>query len=167
MLRAGPATNICQMTVFGKTMGRKSLTVYLATIIGGAVFFGILTNWLFPPDFFLSKIVHIHDTNHEMLPYWLQLSSALILILTITGGFFYTRYRKSEKIKKTKGMTVKVSGMTCSHCETSVKNNLEKIPGIAAVVADNNSGTVKISGKNINLQKVKQTINNLGYTFIE
>ncbi|MBN1986531.1 MAG: SO_0444 family Cu/Zn efflux transporter [Prolixibacteraceae bacterium] len=166
-LMAGPATNIATMTVLGKTMGRKSLTVYLATIIGGAVFFGILTNWLFPADFFLSQIVHIHDTEHEMLPYWLQLISALILVSSIAGGYFYIRYQKSERIKKTQGITVNVSGMTCSHCEASVKNNLEKIPGIAAVVADNNSGTVKISGNNINLQKVKQTINGLGYKFIE
>jgi uncharacterized membrane protein YraQ (UPF0718 family)/copper chaperone CopZ len=166
-LMAGPATNIATMTVIGKTMGRKSLIVYLATIIGGAIFFGILTNWLFPADFFLSQIVHIHDTEHEMLPYWIQLSTALILIFSIAGGYFFNKYRKSGKIKRMRGITVNVSGMTCSHCETSVKNNLEKIPGIAAVVADNNSGTVKISGNNINLQKVKQTINDLGYKFIE
>ncbi|MCG6190440.1 SO_0444 family Cu/Zn efflux transporter [Maribellus maritimus] len=166
-LMAGPATNVATMTVLGKTMGRKSLAVYLTTIIGGAVLFGLLTNWLLPTDFILSKVVHIHDGNHEMLPYWLQLSSAVILVFSMIGGYFYSKLSKQRKMKKEEGITVNVSGMTCSHCEASVKNNLEKIDGINTVIADNNSGTVKITGKNINLEKIKQTVNGLGYKFME
>ena len=166
-LMAGPATNVATMTVLGKTMGRKSLAVYLVTIIGGAVFFGLLTNWIFPSGFILSKIIHTHGEGHEMLPHWLQLSSALILVLSIAGGYFFSKYQKKQRLKKAGGLTVNVSGMTCSHCEASVKNNLEKIAGINTVVADNASGTVKITGTNINLQKVKETVNGLGYKFVE
>ncbi len=166
-LMAGPATNVATMAVLGKTMGRKSLITYLTTIIGGALVFGLLTNWLLPTDFILSKVVHIHSGEHEMLPYWLQLSSALILIFSIVGGYFYSKYQKQKRMQKTEGITVNVSGMTCSHCEASVKNNLEKIAGINTVIADNSSGTVKITGYNINLQKVKETINGLGYKFVD
>jgi uncharacterized protein len=34
-LMAGPATNVATIAVLGKTMGRKSLIIYLSTIIGG------------------------------------------------------------------------------------------------------------------------------------
>jgi copper chaperone CopZ len=57
--------------------------------------------------------------------------------------------------------------MTCSHCEANVKRNLESLKGITNVVADNRSETVKITGKNFNLDKVKETVDGLGYKYEE
>jgi len=167
-LMAGPATNVATMTVLGKTMGRKSLLVYLITIIGGAIIFGMLTNLLIPSEWILSKVMHIHGdgTDHEMLPKWLQLVSAILLLISMAGGFFFQRHVKQLRIKKVKGITIKVEGMTCSHCEANVKQNLEAIKGIGTVVADNRSNSVQISGSNINLQKVKETVNGLGYKYV-
>jgi copper chaperone CopZ len=168
-LMAGPATNVATIAVLGKTMGRKSLVIYLSTIIGGAIVFGLLTNWLIPADFILSKMVHIHGEGHEheMLPKWLQLASALFLVFSIVGGYFYLIIKKKNKMEKVEGVTIKVTGMTCSHCEATVKKNLEALTGITNVVADNKSNTVKITGSDINLEKVKVTVNGLGYKFVE
>jgi len=167
-LMAGPATNVATIAVLGKTMGRKSLIIYLSTIMGGAIVFGLLTNWLIPADFILSKMVHIHGEGHEheMLPHWLQLGSALFLIFSIAGGYFYSIINKKNKMAKVEGITVKVTGMTCSHCEATVKKNLEAIKGITSVIADNKGNTVKITGSDINLEKVKTTVNGLGYNFV-
>ena len=167
-LMAGPATNVATMTVIGKTMGQKSLSVYMGTIIGGAIIFGVLTNWLIPADFILSKVMHIHGDGsvHEMLPGWLELASALILIFSIIGGYFYGKWRKKQGMKKMEGTTIAVEGMTCSHCEASVKRNLESIRGIKEVMANNRSNTVKIYGSGYKLEKVKNAIEELGYKFI-
>ncbi len=168
-LMAGPATNVATMTVLGKTMGKKSLIIYLSTIIGGAIIFGMLTNWLIPTEWILDKVMHIHvdGSEHEMLPKWLQLSSTLLLVFSIIGGYFYLKIMKKNRMKKVEGITVSVTGMTCSHCEATVKKNLEKLKGITNVVADNKSNTVKISGTNIDIQKIKETVNGLGYRFVE
>ncbi|MBK6284321.1 MAG: SO_0444 family Cu/Zn efflux transporter [Draconibacterium sp.] len=168
-LMAGPATNVATMTVLGKTMGRKSLTIYLSTIVIGAIVFGLLTNWLIPAEWILSKVMHIHGdgSEHEMLPGWLQLGSALLLIFSIAGDIFFSIFKKKNRMDKIEGITVNVAGMTCSHCEANVKRNLEALAGITNVVADNKSNTVKISGTKINLAKVKETVNGLGYNFIE
>jgi copper chaperone CopZ len=149
-------------------MGRKSLIIYLSTITGGAIVFGLLTNWLIPADFILSKMSHIHGEGHEheMLPHWLQLASALFLVFSIAGGYLYSIISKKNKMEKVEGITVKVTGMTCSHCEATVKKNLEAIKGITSVIADNKSNTVKIAGSDINLEKVKTTVNGLGYNFV-
>ncbi len=166
-LMAGPATNVATMTVLGKTMGRKSLTVYLITIIGGAVVFGMLTNWLIPADWILSKVMHIHGgEEHQMLPPWLMWSSAILLITSLVAGYFISIFKKKSKMEKVEGISVKVTGMTCSHCEANVKQNLEALTGISNVVADNRSETVKITGSNINLEKVKQTVDGLGYKYV-
>lgn len=166
-LMAGPATNVATMTVLGKTMGRKSLTIYLISIIGGAIFFGMLTNMFIPADWILSKIMHIHGDGegHEMLPRWLQLASTILLLVSIPGGYLLSKFEKKQRMKKIEGISVIVTGMTCSHCEATVKKNLENLNGITSVVADNGSNTVKITGANINLEKVKETVNGLGYHY--
>jgi len=164
-LMAGPATNVATITVLAKTMGRKSLTAYLASIIGGALLFGVLINWLIPADFILSKVVHVHG-EHQMLPDWLMWTSAIVLIVSMVGGYFYSIFKKKNKMEKTEGITVKVTGMTCSHCEANVKRNLEALKGITNVIADNNSETVKITGTGYDMAKVKETVNGLGYQYV-
>ena len=38
--------------------------------------------------------------------------------------------------------TVNVSGMTCGHCVSSVKEELAEVPGVTAVDVDLNSGGI-------------------------
>jgi len=166
-MMAGPATNVATITVLAKTMGKKSLMIYLSTITLGAIVFGLLLNWLVPADFILSKMPHFHGQGHEheMLPHWFQLLSALLLVVSMVLGYFYLKLNKKNKMQTIEGITVTVTGMTCSHCEANVKKNLEALHGITNVVADNKTNTVKISGANIDLQKIKSTVNGLGYRF--
>jgi hypothetical protein len=148
-------------------MGKKSLIIYLSAITGGAVVFGLLLNWLIPADFILSKMPHFHGqgNEHEMLPHGFQLLSAFLLIVLLVFGYFYLKLKKKNKMQTLVGITVTVTGMTCSHCEANIKRNLEALKGITNVVADNKLNTVKISGTDINLEKVKTTVNGLGYRF--
>ncbi len=166
-LMAGPATNVATMTVIGKTMGRKSLLVYLGAIIGGAVLFGLLTNWLLPTDFILSKMTHNHGdgSHHQMLPAWIGISSAIFLGVTLIAGHFIERIQKNKAMPTQTFKTIKVEGMTCSHCEGSVTRNLLKLDGIDEVYADRNTATVKISGNNIDLSKIEQVVTELGYQY--
>jgi hypothetical protein len=60
---------------------------------------------------------------------------------------------------------VKVSGMNCNHCKINVENNLKKIAGIQIAVADLMHGEVSLKGEDINLDKVKSTIESIGYSF--
>ncbi len=164
-LMAGPATNVATMTVLGKTMGRKSLLVYLSTIIIGALVFGLLTNWLIPTDWLIGKINHMHGgAEHEMLPEWLQIGSAVMLVVSIIGGYILGRVQKSRKMKIS-DFSISVEGMTCSHCEATVQNNLVKIKGISKVVADNKTNTVNISGTKPDFAKIEELITELGYSY--
>lgn len=165
-LMAGPATNVATMTVIGKTMGRKSLLVYLGSIIGGAIFFGLLTDWFIPVNFILSKMSHVHGTEaHEMLPQWLGIASAVVLVTSIISGHFIERIQKNKKMILDKSQTIRVEGMTCSHCEAAVNRNLSKLEGIEEVVADKNTAQVKIKGLKIDLKEVEQVVTELGYQY--
>jgi hypothetical protein len=165
-LMAGPATNMATMAVIGKTMGRKSLFIYLGTIIGGAVLFGLLTNWLIPVDLIMGQIVHIHgDGEHEMVPKWLQIASSVLLVGSLIFGYVYERFEKSKNTITVNSKTLKVEGMTCSHCEASVTRNLSKIIGIDEVFANKNTSEVKIKGANINLSEIEKVITAIGYQY--
>ena len=166
-LMAGPATNVATITVIGKTMGRKSLFIYLGSIVGGAIFFGLLTNWLIPVDFLLSKMTHNHGDgmDHEMLPAWIGISSSIILIVSIISGYFVERIKKQKKMTKETFQTISVEGMTCSHCEASINRNLSKLEGLEEVIADKNTSQVKIRGSKINLAEIEHMITDLGYQY--
>lgn len=165
-MMAGPATNVATITVLGKIMGKKSLSIYLGSIIGGAIFFGLLTNWLIPADFIMSKMHHNHDgMDHEMLPAWVGITSSLILIGSIISGYFIERTKKQKKMTRETFQTIRVEGMTCSHCEASINRNLSKLDGIDEVVADKNTSQVKVRGSKINLTEIEAVVTDLGYQF--
>ena len=69
-------------------------------------------------------------------------------------------------MENTREIEIKVTGMSCSHCEATVKRNLESMEGITNVEADSRNSVVKISGSNIDLEQVKDTVNKLGYKFV-
>ena len=63
--------------------------------------------------------------------------------------------------------TLKVTGMTCSHCKNSVETNVGKLPNIESIIATPNQNSVVIKGTNIDLSLVRETINGLGYTCLD
>jgi uncharacterized protein len=69
------------------------------------------------------------------------------------------------KIKTMSELKVKVSGMNCNHCKINVENSLKKIAGIQIAVADLMHGEVTLQGEDINLDKVKSTIESIGYSY--
>lgn len=166
-MMAGPATNVATITVLAKTMGKKSLFIYLGSIIGGAIFFGLLTNWLIPADFIMSKMNHNHGEGmaHEMLPAWIGITSSVILIVSIISGYFIERIKKHKKMNRETFQTIMVEGMTCSHCEASINRNLSKLDGMDEVIADKNTSQVKIRGSKINLAEIENLITELGYQY--
>ncbi len=167
-LMAGPATNAATMTVLWKTLGKKSTLIYLATIIGGSLLFGLLINQLPAAWFAVSLPGAGHE--HHLIPEWLQLSSTIVLMLLIVNGFYLKYFKKTtlktENMDTNKNFSLfSVQGMDCNHCKNSVELNLSKLPQIQSVEADLNTQTVKIEGKDFDEEGIKKTVESLGYKF--
>ncbi len=60
-----------------------------------------------------------------------------------------------------------VEGMSCSHCENSIKSALKEISGISEVFVNLAEKTVEISFENIDLELIKKTIEEQGFDIIE
>ncbi|MEA3461756.1 MAG: permease, partial [Bacteroidota bacterium] len=153
LLMAGPATNIATMAVIGNTLGKRSLWVYLGSIIGGALFFGILVNELLPREWFtgaISSVAHVHEHTG-----WFKWTSSVVLVLLIINGYLLKllsarkeRRTDREKANKMKDIVqYKVEGMTCDHCKATVENGLKDLEGVSEVIADRETNQVSIQSE--------------------
>jgi len=60
--------------------------------------------------------------------------------------------------------TIKVTGMTCGHCATSVREEVGGIPGVTAVDVDLASGRVTIdSEQQVDSEAIKGAVEEAGY----
>jgi uncharacterized membrane protein YraQ (UPF0718 family)/copper chaperone CopZ len=170
-LMAGPATNAATITVIGKVLGKKTLTSYLISIIGGALFFGIVINEFLPREWFTAYMNHGSDGHGaHLLPHWLNVASSILLILLLINGYFQkylnrTKLNESKTIPDMAEKTIKVNGMTCNHCKANVQNNLSSIVGIENIEIDLESGKVKMTGESIDLDEVKNKVESIGYVY--
>jgi copper chaperone CopZ len=60
---------------------------------------------------------------------------------------------------------VYVRGMNCNHCKMSVENNLKSLEGIEKIDADVAQEVVTIIGENVDLIKVKEAVESIGYKY--
>jgi uncharacterized membrane protein YraQ (UPF0718 family)/copper chaperone CopZ len=171
-LMAGPATNIATVMVVGNTMGRKALAIYLSTIISGALIAGFLVNNLMPASWFAHS--HMAHHAHHAGGGIINLISAILLFAMIAFAIWNKWLKDKILPKKINTMTevnnplytvISVGGMTCNHCKATVEKNLASIEGIDTVIADIQSGEVKISGSQVNIEKVTARVGELGYEF--
>ena len=180
-LMAGPATNAATITVISKVLGKRTLFSYLFSIISGALIFGIIIDYILPQNLFTGFLennnMYLH--KHEFLPLWFKITSSVLLIFFLINSLLSRYFKKIKKhntsqqfdfqnLKLIEGMeniVVSVKGMDCNHCKMTVENGLKQIPEIKEVNANFETDSVTISGDNINLEKVKESIESLGYKF--
>ncbi|MBS0012116.1 MAG: permease [Bacteroidales bacterium] len=169
LLMAGPATNAATITMIAKVMGRKSLVSYLISIISGALVFGFLINTLLPESWFTLPH-HMMSHDHQILPEWLSIGSAIFLALLIINGYMKKFFgnKKGEKTVEAPADTagiiaMNVKGMTCNHCKQNVENAASSVEGVESVNVDLAGGSLTVSGKDYDLDKIKSNIRAVGY----
>lgn len=171
-LMAGPATNVATMMVISNTMGKKAFFIYLATIVGGALFFGTVVNEFLPASWF--DMSHMGSHEHVMGGSWINALSTLLLfgliLVAIWNKWLKNKLISKKSIKMEEAMnpfytTISVEGMTCNHCRSTVENNISAIEGVKEVTADLQTGEVRIGGIGVNIEKVAARVKELGYQF--
>ena len=165
LLMAGPAANVASMFVVNNAFGRKATVVYLLSIIGGAIGFGVLVDyWPGLREVFVNALP-CHVMQHGMHgASWLNIvcSVALLGMIVVALG---VKYWKSHQIKRNKTTAMKefkVKGMMCAHCKANVEKGLAALPGVEKVTVDLAKGTALVEGS-IPDQLIIECIEDLGY----
>jgi len=169
LLMAGPATNAATITMIGKVLGKRSLFTYLGTIIIGAMGFGLIIDYALPVQWF-TEITQQHlGHEHGGGLNWLQIGSGILLLSLIINGYIQ-KYLASKKPVETQlnnntmeVKTIKVEGMTCNHCKMNVETNLRKLSFVENAVVNLGDKTVTLEGDQLDIEKVKETVDSLGY----
>lgn len=170
MLMAGPAVNLASILVVNKAMGRRFTSVYLMTIVGFAVLFGLLLNAAGSSLFALhSSLVAPHgdccmSTSAQPSPF--KLVCATVLTLLIIFALMMKLFSKfTAKKPLDPDVTVyRVEDMHCSHCEAAVVRAVEEVAGVEKAKASASANTLTVKGSATE-EAVRAAVEGIGYTF--
>ena len=173
LLMAGPAVNVASMLVISKVMGKKTLALYLLSIVSGAIFFGLGIDYLLPREWFATPLAYIHDC-HEHGMSWFNLSCLVVLLLLLANAFIQ-RYRKPQTCgchggcachDEEKVWTVTVKGMSCNHCKANVEKAILKMEGVERVDINLSDGQTVIYGT-FDKDNVRKSVEAIGFEMNE
>src|SRR5699024_1711795 len=81
-----------------------------------------------------------------------------------TSSFVPDPHRRKEPTMAANTKDYTVEGMTCGHCEMSVKEEVGEISGVTGVEASHETGKVSVSGENFTDEQVAAAVEEAGYT---
>lgn len=166
-LIAGPATNAATVATVWKLLGRRTAAIYLGTIVVAAIGLGLLLNAIYaamniPP---IPTIAHAHVHQEGVGPF--GIASALILLAVLGYSFFGRRAEEESGLTgQTEGeetVTLAVTGMTCQHCASHVRDALTAVGGVRSVQVDLASKKTTVSGGKLHADALCRAVRDAGY----
>ena len=151
MLMAGPAVNIASILVVRKSMGARFTWLYLLTIVGFSILFGMLVNAL---DVLIPFTAQLSTSAHgtcchagTAAPSLFQTICSAMLTLSIIIALtmkFFSKFKKQETAAGTVVYTVE--GMHCNHCKAAVEKSVGQLKGVDSCEATPAANTLVVTG---------------------
>ena len=175
MLMAGPAVNLASILVVQKSMGRRFTSLYLTTIVGFSLLFGLLLNatGLLTIHYSLFTIHYSLFTPNDdccmgasTLPSPFKLVCATVLTLLILYALMMKLFSNftTKKTSDPDVIVYRVEDMHCSHCEAAVVRAVEEVPGVASAKASASANTLTVKGPAAE-EAIRAAVEGIGYTF--
>ena len=166
LLMAGPAANFASLIIVGKSLGRKAMIAYVATIVLGAIGVGLCIDYLMPASWFPTPLtaasaVHCH-LHVGLFPAICSAVLAVLIINALLRRHSHHKHNVTSTQTDMETTTITVKGMTCGHCKAMVEKNLAKLPGVQSVEADLATGRTVITGA-VDLAAAREVIDDLGF----
>lgn len=146
LLMAGPAANFASFTLISREMGRKAAVVYLASIIVGALAFGLAIDYLLPASWFSFAHTHAgcmhHGGGFELFPTVCSAILAGLLLYTLIKNHLPNRINSNTMTKE-----YKIAGMNCPHCQATVTKTISNVEGVENVTVNLSTGIATVEGE--------------------
>lgn len=145
LLMAGPAANFASFTLISREMGRKAATVYLASIIIGAILFGLAVDYLLPTDWFRPDS-YTGACHHTEGMGWFTWVCSLVMAGLLVASFLRRFIKKKKSLEGDTVSEYCIVGMNCPHCQSAVTKAISGVAGVTGVEVNLSSGLAKVQG---------------------
>ena len=170
MLMAGPASNIASILVINKVLGRRTLIVYLASIIIGAVGFGLAIDHLLPREWFTSALVADADCCHEETSWFTWLCTGVLAALLANALIFHRHdhhhhhehQHQNQTAMNQNEMLFHINGMNCNHCRKNAEKAIASVPGVESVSVDLDSREARVTGS-ASMDDIRKAVESIGF----
>lgn len=190
LLMAGPAVNSASMLVIGKVFGKRTMSLYILSIIIGAVAFGLGIDYFLPAKWFevSSAMIAGGDCMHCLTAMdWIWIGVFVLLLINA----FASQHRHSHALEHEHChhdhghdgehchchdhseesecpadaedvIIYKVDDMHCNHCSANVEKAIRGIPGVETVDIDRIKGIAYVRGKH-DSEAIIKAVSDIGY----
>ena len=149
LLMAGPASNAASILVVGKVLGRRSMLLYLISIITGAVLFGFGIDYLLPREWFTVPVMQHAACHEEGIGIFSYICTALLLVFLVRAlwPWKHHHHHHHHHVEELDACIIyNVEGMNCSHCAANVEKAIAAVEGVEHVEVSLHKGTASIKG---------------------
>jgi uncharacterized membrane protein YraQ (UPF0718 family)/copper chaperone CopZ len=176
-LISGPATNSAALTTLWKVLGRRTAVLYLITVAVASLATGLAVDALIAtgglPETALvpaaSSVAvqdaHAHHQAGAGMP-WFELVCAIGLLVVLVNALRpRTRTEGGEVMVGDEDQVVelKVDGMRCNGCVTSVQRALSEITGVTDADVRLDEKRALVRGDGISVQELIDAVSSLGF----
>ena len=171
LLLAGPASNMASILVIKNVLGKRTLFIYLLSIVIGTIVFGLGVDYLLPREWFTENLVSLDECCHTHSQ-WFPTICTLTLALLLFHALFINKLNKkcqcqdhsccnSSAQKCVRRLSV--HGMHCNHCAANVQKALSSVKGITHADVSLELSHAEVSGEDYNPEEVIQAVKSLGF----
>jgi uncharacterized membrane protein YraQ (UPF0718 family)/copper chaperone CopZ len=175
-LISGPATNTAALTTLWKVLGRRAAILYLITVAVASLATGLAVDGLIGagglPESALvpaaTSIVgqgaHAHHEGEGGMP-WFETVSALALLAVLINALRPRRRTGGGEAMAgaEEVLELKVDGMRCNGCVTSVQRALSEIAGVTDADVRLDEGLARVKGSGFAVEELLEAVRSLGF----
>lgn len=185
LLMAGPAINSASMLVINKAFGKKQMTIYITSIIIGAILFGLGIDYLLPHEWFAVAGTHTMDAccHKEEEASWFAIGCSVLFLALLARALWHTlgghHHHHGEEVSEvsmvsevsevSKPIVINIEGMNCSHCAKNAQSAIEAVAGVKTADVDHIARTAIITandGCSLDLEAIKKAVADAGYEVV-
>ncbi|MBO7496294.1 MAG: permease [Salinivirgaceae bacterium] len=146
MLMAGPAVNMASILVVRKSLGARFTLIYLLTIVGFSILFGLIINAIGIGANIVATNAACCTVDSQSANIF-RIICSVLLVLFIINALIMKLFSKFKREPAVAGTVVyNVEGMHCNHCKAAMEDSALKTKGVTAAEANPAAGTLTVTG---------------------
>lgn len=151
LLMAGPAANFASVTLLSRELGRRAAAIYIASIVAGAILFGLAADYLMPRSWFPMPATMTGASCHDTAAVpgvFSMICAALLAVMLVVAmaSRFFSPHTHNHPTLSNMSKQYQIKGMNCPHCQESVRKAIAAVEGVQSVSVNLHSGIATVEG---------------------